>query len=118
MQIFTRKVICIIQHIPAGSVMSYGQVAAIAGSPRAARQVVRILHTMSERYRLPWHRVVNREGKVMLSDMLSRQLQITALREEGVAVDEEGTLELQRYMYQLDSLKWCEILSELCGEEI
>ena len=47
MQPFTQRVIELIQAIPPGYVMSYGQVAAAAGNPRGARQVVRILHAMS-----------------------------------------------------------------------
>ena len=41
MNLFTKRSISIIQGIPAGRVMTYGQVAAAAGSPRGARQVVR-----------------------------------------------------------------------------
>ncbi|MDP4172315.1 MAG: MGMT family protein, partial [Bacillota bacterium] len=59
MERFTERAMEIIKQIPAGKVMTYGQVARVAGSPRAARQVVRILHSMSEKYSLPWHRVLN-----------------------------------------------------------
>ncbi|MFC0471513.1 MGMT family protein [Halalkalibacter kiskunsagensis] len=55
------KVLDIIKHIPVGKVMTYGQIAKFAGSPRAARQVVRILHSMIRKYNLPWHRVVNKK---------------------------------------------------------
>ena len=50
---FTKQVVAIIAAIPEGKVMTYGQIAAHAGSPRAARQVVRILHSMSRKERLP-----------------------------------------------------------------
>jgi len=65
---FTEKVIAIIAAIPEGKVMTYGQIAAAAGSPRAARQVVRILHSMSDKYHLPWHRVVNAQGMIGIQD--------------------------------------------------
>lgn len=68
MQPFTKAVIEQIQSIPPGKVMTYGGVAAAAGSPRAARQVVRILHSMSAKYDLPWHRVVNAKGEIALRD--------------------------------------------------
>ncbi|WP_193750905.1 MGMT family protein [Bacillus coahuilensis] len=55
---FTERTLMIISEIPKGKVMTYGQVAYMAGSPKAARQVVRILHSMSEKYHLLWHRVV------------------------------------------------------------
>ena len=48
--------------------MTYGQVAAAAGSPRGARQVVRVLHSMSEKYGLPWHRIINVQGEISLTD--------------------------------------------------
>jgi len=64
---FTREVIHIIEHIPYGKVMTYGQIAAVAGNPRAARQVSRILHSLSHKYGLPWHRVINAQGKISLT---------------------------------------------------
>ena len=55
MDTFTRRAIEIIQHIPAGSVITYGAVAAAAGNHCGARQVARILHSSSARHGLPWH---------------------------------------------------------------
>ena len=46
--------------------MTYGQIATLAGSPRGARQVVRVLHTLSEKYKLPWHRVINSKGEISI----------------------------------------------------
>ena len=77
MQPFTQKVIEIIKGIPEGKVMTYGQIAGAAGSPRGARQIVRILHAMSAAHGLPWHRVVS----------------------EGVEVDARGTIDLERYQH-------------------
>ena len=45
---FTERAVAIIKQIPEGKVMTYGQIADLAGSPRGARQVVRILHSMSK----------------------------------------------------------------------
>jgi methylated-DNA-protein-cysteine methyltransferase-like protein len=50
---------CVAQ-IPRGRVMTYGQIAALCGSPRAARIVGGIAHYGPEE--LPWHRVVNKQG--------------------------------------------------------
>lgn len=80
MNVFTERVIRIIQGIPAGHVMTYGQVAAAAGSPRGARQVVRILHSMSEKYQLPWHRIINIKGEISLTGGDQQEL----LEMEGV----------------------------------
>ncbi|MBD7969374.1 MGMT family protein [Paenibacillus gallinarum] len=97
MQPFTARVIDIIQSIPEGKVMTYGQVAALAGSPRGARQVVRILHSMSEKYSLPWHRVVNKQGGISMSDDLHRSLQQSLLESEGVELDLSKRIDLTRY---------------------
>ena len=80
LNVFTERVIRIIQGIPAGHVMTYGQVAAAAGSPRGARQVVRILHSMSEKYQLPWHRIINIKGEISLTDGNQQEL----LEMEGI----------------------------------
>lgn len=55
-----QKVESIVAEIPEGRLMTYGQLAALAGSPRAARVVGGIAHFGDSE--LPWHRVVNREG--------------------------------------------------------
>lgn len=96
---FTEKVISIISSIPEGKVMTYGQIASAAGSPRAARQVVRILHAMSQKYKLPWHRVVNAQGKIALQDEEARFKQILFLSSEGVEVDEDGYIQLALYQH-------------------
>jgi len=98
---FTEKVIAIIAAIPEGKVMTYGQIAAAAGSPGAARQVVRILHSMSDKYRLPWHRVVNAQGKIALQDEEGRFKQILYLSSEQVEVDDNGQLDLAKYQHIL-----------------
>jgi len=99
MQPFTVKVIKIIQSIPRGKVMTYGQIAKAAGSNRAARQVVRILHSMSEKYNLPWHRVVNASGKLTIPTEEGKLLQQHLLEEEGVIFEKDEQLSLKSYMY-------------------
>lgn len=98
-QPFTTQVITILQQIPKGKVMTYGQVASLAGSSRAARQVVRILHSSSEKYQLPWHRVVNAQGEVAIQNDTLRQLQIHLLALEGIPVSPDGRVDLTTYRY-------------------
>ena len=102
MNVFTERVIRIIQGIPAGYVMTYGQVATAAGSPRGARQVVRILHSMSEKYQLPWHRIINVKGEISFSGGDQQEL----LEMEGVHLN-NGKVDLIVY-------RWFPVNSEEC----
>ena len=63
---FTRKVRALIRAVPRGRVASYGQIAALAGDPRQARQVAWILHASPESEGLPWHRVLSARGVISL----------------------------------------------------
>lgn len=96
---FTEQVIRIIQSIPEGKVMTYGGVARAAGSPRGARQVVRILHSMSRKYKLPWHRVINAKGMIALTEDESNSLQKLYLQEEGIIFNENGVVDLKQYQF-------------------
>lgn len=95
MNIFTERAINIIQGIPAGHVMTYGQVAAAAGSPRGARQVVRILHSMSTKYELPWHRIINAQGEISFTAGNQRKL----LEMEGIVFKDNGKVDLTVYRW-------------------
>ncbi|GAA5315795.1 MAG: MGMT family protein [Candidatus Pelagadaptatus aseana] len=98
LQAFTERVVRLIRAIPAGRVASYGDIAAAAESPRAARQVVRILHAMSGKHQLPWWRVVNKAGAISLAEGDGAELQRQRLLDEGVEVDESGRIQsLSRY---------------------
>ncbi|MCP3763428.1 MGMT family protein [Domibacillus sp. A3M-37] len=93
---FTEDVIRVLRDIPSGVVVTYGQVARLAGSPRAARQVVRILHSMSEKHNLPWHRVVNAKGEINVPDEASRAEQRRLLIEEGVSFTKDGRVNFNK----------------------
>ena len=97
---FTERVINIIKSIPIGKVMSYGQIAKVAGSPRGARQVVRILHSMSEKHKLPWHRVINAKGEIVMGDEESAYSQRTLLEAEGVFFRANGLVDLEKSRYE------------------
>lgn len=101
---FTEKVIDIIRNIPDGRVMTYGQIAGFAGSPRAARQVVRILHSMSRKHHLPWHRVINAKGQIALQNDEFYNEQIMALEIEGVKVDLNGNIDLAKFQWHPERL--------------
>ena len=94
---FTRLVIDIIQGIPEGKVMTYGQIAKNAGDPWGARQVVRILNSMSIPCALPWHRVINAKGEIGLTGAGGEE-QAALLSAEGVPV-ENGKIDLEKYRH-------------------
>lgn len=95
MEVFTEEVIKIIKEIPEGFVMTYGQVAQIAGNKRAARQVAWILSSMSQKYKLPWQRVINAKGEISHPGSEQREL----LELEGVQFGFQDKIDLSRYQY-------------------
>lgn len=104
MQTFTQRTIEIIKNIPKGKVMTYGQIARLAGSPRGARQVVRILHSMSEKYGLPWHRVINSKGEIALIEDESYYTQKVTLQSEGVRILNGRFIDLEKYQHFPDEI--------------
>lgn len=77
----------VVKKIPKGQVASYGQVAALAGSKRWARVVGYALHVCPEPGRIPWHRVVKRDGSLAF---------------DGA----EGALNLQRVLLESESVRF------------
>ena len=95
---FTEEVLEIIKMIPHGKVMTYGQIAAYAGNPRGARQVSRILHSMSLKHGLPWHRVINSKGSISLTGEAGF-VQEALLSAEGIPVINRK-IDLKKYLYK------------------
>lgn len=93
----TERIIAVLRSIPAGRVTSYGAVAASAGLPRGARQVARILHSLSRSLHLPWHRVLRSDGSIALPEGSGRELQAALLRAEGVELAGGRSVDLERF---------------------
>lgn len=91
-----------IRAIPAGRVATYVQIAALAGDPRGARQVARVLHACSEADRLPWHRVINARGRISLPRGRGFEEQRRRLSAEGVRVGRGGRVVLGAYQWRAD----------------
>ena len=96
---FTLRAIAIIRSIPRGRVATYGQVAGVAGSPHGARQVARVLHSLSRARRLPWQRVINSRGSISLPRGGGFERQKALLESEGVAVSRAGKIDMGRYLW-------------------
>jgi methylated-DNA-protein-cysteine methyltransferase-like protein len=88
-----------IMAIPPGKVATYGQIARLAGKPWGARQVSWILHSQSEKYRLPWQRVIGAGGRISLPLHGGFFEQQRLLRREGVDVDERGRIDLETHLW-------------------
>lgn len=78
--------------------MTYGLVAAMAGNPRAARQVSRILHSLSRKHGLPWHRVINSRGTISLPRGDGYEVQREMLLSEGIVFRHDDAIDLQEYL--------------------
>lgn len=85
----SERIVQVVAALPPGRVCTYGGVAALAGAPRAARQVVRVLHSLSERRDLPWHRVVGAGGRLSYDEARGENLQRRILESEGVPFKED-----------------------------
>ncbi len=79
------QILQVIAQIPRGKVLSYGEVAARAGLPGAARLVGHTLKNLPQESKLPWHRVLNSQGHISLPhDSESYKLQRERLESEGI----------------------------------
>ena len=96
---FSERVISLLKRVPKGKVVTYGALAAYAGNPRGARQVVRVINTYWEREKLPWHRVINREGKISLAPGQGYELQKAKLKAEGARFDKADRVDLERCLW-------------------
>lgn len=119
---FKEKVIEIIRLVPHGRVVSYGQVAAYAGVPRAAREVGWILNgSEGQNIDLPWWRVVNNKGYLSIrgSNQNDKSLQRKLLEAERIEVNDDFELDMEVYRYRmpLNQLKQMQ-LSDTYLEEL
>ena len=83
-----RQILQVIALIPYGKVATYGQIAKLAGLPKHARLVGYILKKMDADTEIPWHRVINSQGKISLIkvNLQGENIQSLKLLAEGVVV--------------------------------
>lgn len=101
---FRERVLTVVRAVPRGCVVTYGQVAALIGSPRAARQVGGVLYGLhaAEVDDVPWQRVINASGRISTYKIGSGELQRALLESEGVAFDAEDRVDLGRFRWRPD----------------
>jgi methylated-DNA-protein-cysteine methyltransferase-like protein len=98
----------VVSEIPSGHVLTYGEVARLAGLPRAARRVSQALRRAPRDMELPWHRVINSQGKISFpEDSSGWKRQKDKLENEGV-VFLKGKVNLEQFGYRgaVDRLVW------------
>jgi methylated-DNA-protein-cysteine methyltransferase-like protein len=94
---FSQLVYDYVAQIPPGRVMTYGQLAALAGHPRAARMVGGIAHFGPED--LPWHRVVNKQGGLAGAFPGGRSEQARRLEAEEVEVNSDCIVNVEKLLW-------------------
>ena len=89
-----------VKKIPRGKVATYGQIAMLAGNPRWARAVGYALHANPHPDSIPCYRVLNRFGGLAPAFAFGGvEKQAELLRADGVEVREDGTVDLEKYLW-------------------
>lgn len=98
------RIHAVVRRIPPGRVLTYGDVAALAGMPGQARLVGYALHALPPHTTVPWHRVINHRGGISTGraypggELRQRML----LEAEGVAFGASGRTSLKTYRWDPD----------------
>ena len=95
---FKERVCYLVRQIPVGRVMTYGQLAALAGNARAARIVGGVAHFGDPE--LPWQRVVNKQGGLAAGYPGGRAAHAEHLRSEGVEVSDDYQVNVQELLWR------------------
>lgn len=99
---FRERVWAFVRSVPPGKVVTYGQVAALLGAPRAARAVGTVLYNTPRSAEVPCQRVVNRWGRLAPTYGFGGMEQHRAeLEADGVDVRPDFTVDLEEYQWQM-----------------
>lgn len=94
----TNRIWLALAQVPRGHVVTYGGLAALAGAPGAARLVGHTLRKLPGGSSLPWHRVINAQGRISLPQPAA-QRQVALLEAEGITLL-NGRVDLKKYLWQ------------------
>ena len=98
MQSFPKRIYHLVSQIPEGCVATYGQLAAMAGSPRASRIVGAAMYRAPEG--LPCHRVIYGDGRLCCDQAFGeKEIQRQMLEEEGITFLSDGRVDLKRHLW-------------------
>ncbi len=99
---FFESVYKVVKQIPAGKVLSYGDVARLAGNPKMSRQVGWALHVNPEQGVIPCHRVVFKDGSLTNGFAFGgREVQRDMLIKEGVEVSRDFKIDMKKFRWQV-----------------
>lgn len=100
------RVYAVVSMIPAGKVATYGQVASVVGNC-TARMVGYALAALPEAYDVPWHRVINAQGKISpRAKSASTELQRQLLEAEGIQFSSAGKVDFRTVRWEGPPLEW------------
>ena len=100
---FVDRVLDVVSNIPRGRVATYGQIAALVHTPRAARMVGRVLRNLRANSKVPWQRVINSRGMISIENLsVPKSGQAERLQKEGIKVifkDGNYWVDLKKYLW-------------------
>jgi methylated-DNA-protein-cysteine methyltransferase-like protein len=98
---YRERVYHLVLRIPKGRVMSYGLVARVLGEGYDARVIGYIMHaTPKDGRAIPWHRVINSQGRCSTAGLTSPpDLQQRLLEAEKIVFDDKGKCRMERYLW-------------------
>lgn len=99
---YRERVYDIVRRIPAGRVMTYGQIANMLGEGYTPRTVGYVMHASGEK-NVPWQRVINSQGACSTGRVvLPTDMQQRILESEGIKFDTRGRCDLNEYRFLID----------------
>lgn len=93
---FANQVYAIIAAIPSGKVVTYGQIAKMAGMPTYVRQVCFILRSLPTGSKLPCHRIINGKGQLSVKNDTYQRHKLKLL-EEGIEFNHQDKINLKKF---------------------
>lgn len=84
---FGERAYTVVSQIPSGKVATYGQIASLISTPRAARMVGWVLRQLPAQSNIPWHRIINSRGMISIENLsVPKEEQVRRLQKEGIKV--------------------------------
>ena len=101
MAISNKAIYDVVKQIPKGKVATYGQIAKLVGYPSHARHVGHALATLDQHSDIPWHRVINAQGKISPRGLDGcDDYQRLLLEEEQVVFNKHGAIALAKFQWE------------------